>query len=44
MSTRPNVNTVTLSGQLAADPVLRGMPDGRNVCDLRAGSCRSWSR
>jgi Single-strand binding protein family len=31
----PNVNTVTLVGQLASDPVLRGMSDGRNVCDLR---------
>jgi single-stranded DNA-binding protein len=36
MSTNsPNVNTVTLVGQLTADPVLRGMSDGRNVGDLR---------
>lgn len=34
MST-PNVNSVTLVGQLADDPVLRAMPDGRSVCDLR---------
>jgi single-strand DNA-binding protein len=31
----PNVNTVTLVGQLTSDPVLRAMSDGRNVCDLR---------
>jgi single-stranded DNA-binding protein len=31
----PNVNTVTLVGQLAADPVLRSMPDGKSVCELR---------
>jgi single-strand DNA-binding protein len=31
----PNVNAVTLVGQLASDPLLRGMSDGRNVCDLR---------
>jgi single-strand DNA-binding protein len=35
MSAAPNVNTVTLVGQLTSDPVLRGMSDGRNVCDLR---------
>jgi single-strand DNA-binding protein len=34
-STAPNVNTVTLVGQLTSDPVLRAMSDGRNVCDLR---------
>jgi single-strand DNA-binding protein len=34
-TTAPNVNTVTLVGQLTADPVLRAMSDGRNVCDLR---------
>ncbi len=31
----PNINSVTLVGQLASDPTLREMPDGRNVCDLR---------
>ena len=31
----PNVNTVTLVGQLAADPVLRALPDGKSVCELR---------
>jgi single stranded DNA-binding protein len=35
ISTSPNVNTVTLVGQLTADPVLRSLPDGRSVCDLR---------
>jgi Single-strand binding protein family len=35
MSTGPNINTVTLVGQLTSDPVLRGMSDGRNICDLR---------
>jgi hypothetical protein len=35
MSAAPNVNTVTLVGQPTTDPVLRGMSDGRNVCDLR---------
>jgi single-strand DNA-binding protein len=34
-SNAPNVNTVTLVGQLAADPELRSLPDGRSVCDLR---------
>jgi hypothetical protein len=34
-TTPPNVNTVTLVGQLTADPVLRQLPDGRDVCDLR---------
>jgi hypothetical protein len=34
-SSAPNVNTVTLVGQLTADPVLRAISDGRNVCDLR---------
>lgn len=31
----PNVNSITLVGQLVDDPVLRAMPDGRSVCDLR---------
>jgi single-strand DNA-binding protein len=31
----PNVNSVTLVGQLTGDPVLRQLPDGRSVCDLR---------
>jgi len=31
----PNINSVTLVGQLTADPELRSMPDGRSVCDLR---------
>jgi single-strand DNA-binding protein len=31
----PNINTVTLVGQLTADPELHQMPDGRSVCDLR---------
>lgn len=31
----PNVNTVVLVGQLATDPALRALPDGRSVCDLR---------
>jgi len=34
-TTPPNVNTVTLVGQLTGDPVLRQLPDGRSVCDLR---------
>jgi single-strand DNA-binding protein len=34
-SSAPNVNTITLVGQLTADPVLRALPDGRSVCDLR---------
>ncbi|HWX95230.1 MAG TPA: single-stranded DNA-binding protein [Solirubrobacteraceae bacterium] len=34
-SSAPNVNTVTLVGQLTSAPVLRAMSDGRNVCDLR---------
>ncbi len=31
----PNINHVVLVGQLAGDPVLRAMPDGRSVCELR---------
>jgi len=31
----PNVNSVTLVRNLTRDPVLRSMPDGRSVCDLR---------
>lgn len=31
----PNINSVTLVGQLTADPELRELPDGRSVCDLR---------
>jgi single-strand DNA-binding protein len=31
----PNVNTVTLVGQLSSGPELRQLPDGRSVCDLR---------
>jgi single-strand DNA-binding protein len=31
----PNINSVTLVGQLTADPELRSLPDGRSVCDLR---------
>jgi single-strand DNA-binding protein len=34
-TTPPNVNVVTLVGQLTADPELRSLPDGRSVCDLR---------
>jgi single stranded DNA-binding protein len=34
-STAPNVNSVTLVGQLTVDPVLRAMPNGTSVCDLR---------
>jgi len=31
----PNVNQVTLVGHLTSDPVLRSLPDGRAVCDMR---------
>ena len=31
----PNVNSVTLVGQLTSDPLLRSMPNGTSVCDLR---------
>jgi single-strand DNA-binding protein len=31
----PNVNVVTLVGRLTADPVLRALPNGQSVCDLR---------
>jgi single-strand DNA-binding protein len=31
----PQVNNVTLVGNLTSDPVLRSLPDGRSVCDLR---------
>jgi Single-strand binding protein family len=31
----PNLNSVTLVGQLTRDPALRSLPDRRSVCDLR---------
>jgi single-strand DNA-binding protein len=34
-SSAPNINSVTLVGRLTEDPVLRAMPDGTSVCDLR---------
>jgi len=34
-SSAPNVNVVTLVGRLTADPVLRELPNGQSVCDLR---------
>jgi len=35
----PNVNSVVMVGQLTTDPVLRALPDGRNVCELRLAAC-----
>jgi len=34
-SSAPNVNNVVLVGHLTADPVLRALPNGQSVCDLR---------
>ena len=31
----PSINNVTLAGHLTSDPVLRSLPDGRSVCDMR---------
>jgi len=31
----PNINSITLVGNLTTDPVLRALPDGRSVCDMR---------
>jgi single-strand DNA-binding protein len=31
----PAVNTITLAGNLVSDPVLRELPDGSAVCDMR---------
>ena len=31
----PNINSITLVGQLTADPEMRKLPDGRTVCSLR---------
>lgn len=31
----PAVNSITLVGNLTTDPVLRELPDGRDVCDMR---------
>ena len=31
----PPVNSITLVGHLTADPVLRAIPNGQAVCDLR---------
>ncbi len=35
MSSALNINTVALVGQLTTDPVLKALPDGRPVCELR---------
>ncbi len=35
MSSSPNLNSLSLAGNLTTDPVLRSLPDGRSVCDLR---------
>jgi single-strand DNA-binding protein len=36
MSTQsPAINVVALAGNLTSDPVMRSLPDGRSVCDLR---------
>ena len=35
MSSAPNINSLTLAGNLTTDPVLRTLPDGRSVCDMR---------
>lgn len=35
MSSAPNINSITLVGRLTAEPLLRQLPDGRSVCDLR---------
>jgi single-strand DNA-binding protein len=35
ITSSPNINNVTLVGQLTEDPVLRSLPDGKSVCDLR---------
>jgi len=34
-SSAPNVNSIVLVGHLTADPVLRALPNGQSVCDLR---------
>lgn len=31
----PNINSVTLVGRLTAEPMLRELPDGKPVCELR---------
>ncbi len=35
MSSAPNINSITLAGNLTTDPVLRSLPDGRSVCGVR---------
>lgn len=35
MSGAANINSLTLAGNLTSDPVLRTLPDGRSVCDMR---------
>ena len=30
-----NINRVTITGNLTADPVLNSLPSGTSVCDLR---------
>jgi single stranded DNA-binding protein len=37
-----NLNRVTITGHLVSDPVLRGLPSGKSVCDMRIACNRKW--
>ena len=37
-----NLNHITVTGHLTEDPVLRSLPSGHQICDMRVASSRSW--
>jgi single-strand DNA-binding protein len=38
----PNINSISITGNLTADPDLRYMPDGRAVCNFQIASNRRY--
>lgn len=37
-----NLNHVTATGYLAEDPVLRSLPSGHQICEMRIASSHAW--
>jgi single-strand DNA-binding protein len=37
-----NLNRVTITGHLARDPVLNGLPSGKSVCEMTVACNRKW--
>jgi single-strand DNA-binding protein len=37
-----NLNHVTTTGYLTEDPMLRSLPSGHQICEMRIASNRSW--